>query len=67
MGCGTETSFRNVSCIPRATGLYSGSEAFCLVIVRIRNLSEVSDPDERERYAAEAERMAADHEPADTI
>lgn len=31
------------------------------------NLEAVSDPETRERYAAEAERVAAEHDPDDTI
>ncbi|SEW28142.1 hypothetical protein [Halobacterium jilantaiense] len=31
------------------------------------NLGEVSDEDERERYAAEARRMADEHDPGDAI
>ncbi|WP_306060852.1 hypothetical protein [Natronococcus wangiae] len=31
------------------------------------DLSSVADPDERERYAAEATRMAEEHDPAETI
>jgi hypothetical protein len=31
------------------------------------NVGRVDDPDERERYAAEAERMAAAHAPDDAI
>ena len=31
------------------------------------NLGEVGDPDEIERFAAEAERMAAEHDPDDGI
>ncbi|QDX39580.1 hypothetical protein [Salarchaeum sp. JOR-1] len=31
------------------------------------NLGRVSDPDEREQYAAEAQRMRADHDPDDVI
>ncbi|RNJ25637.1 hypothetical protein [Halosegnis longus] len=32
-----------------------------------QNLGEVTDPDEREQYAAEARRMAAEHDPGDEI
>ena len=32
-----------------------------------RNLGTVDDPDERERYAAEAQRMADSHDPDDPI
>jgi hypothetical protein len=31
------------------------------------NFGAVTDPEERERYAAEAERMAEEHDPTDTI
>lgn len=35
--------------------------------VDVDRLEPVSDPEERERYAAEAERMAARHDPNDRV
>lgn len=32
-----------------------------------QNLGDVTDPDERAQYAAEAQRMAAEHDPDDEI
>ena len=37
------------------------------VTVDPSNLGTVTDPDERDRYAAEADRMASKHEPDDRI
>ncbi|QLH79140.1 hypothetical protein HZS55_18385 [Halosimplex rubrum] len=42
-------------------------ETTAAVDVPPNNLGEVTDPDERERYATEAARMAETYDPADTI
>jgi hypothetical protein len=42
-------------------------ETTAAVVADPGNLGRVDDPDLRERYAAEASRMAADHDPDDVI
>ncbi|MFB6118128.1 hypothetical protein [Halosegnis sp.] len=42
-------------------------ETTAAVTVSPDNLGEVTDPEERERFAVEAQRMASEHAPDDTI
>ena len=49
------------------TSFTGGRETTAAVDVPERNLSTVDDPAERERYRAEASRMAAEHDPDDPV
>ena len=49
------------------TSFSGGRETTAAVEVEPGNLGEVGDPDKIERFAAEAERMAAEHDPDDGI
>ena len=49
------------------TSFSGGRETAAAVEVEPGNLGEVGDPDEIERFAAEAERMASTHDPEDVI
>lgn len=42
-------------------------ETLAAVTVSPSNLGEVTDPEKRERFATEAQRMASAHDPEDTI
>jgi hypothetical protein len=58
-------SFRKERALTSFTGDERGTKA--ALDVSPTNLSDVSDPDLQAQYAAEAERMAASHDPDDTI
>ncbi|MFB6300538.1 MAG: hypothetical protein ABEH65_09780 [Halobacteriales archaeon] len=49
------------------TSFTDNRDTTAAVTVEPHNLGEVTDPEERDRYAAEATRMAAEHEPDDAI
>jgi hypothetical protein len=49
------------------TSFSGGRETTAAVEVEPGNLGEVGNPDEIERFAAEAERMASTHDPDDVI
>jgi len=53
----------------RALTSFTGDhrETTAAVDVSPKNLGSVDDPDERERYAAEASRIAAEHDPDDSV
>ena len=53
----------------RALTSFTGPErsTYAAIDVSPDQLEPVDDPDTRERYAVEATRMAADHDPDDTI
>jgi hypothetical protein len=53
----------------RALTSFSGEERGTTAAVDVSpdNLGDVTDPDTREQYAAEAERMQSVHDPDDTI
>lgn len=53
----------------RALPSFSGSdrETTAAVSVSADQLGRVSDPEQRERYATEATRMADTHDPTDTV
>jgi hypothetical protein len=58
-------AFRKERALTSFTGDERGTKA--ALDVSPENLSDVTDPDRRERYAAEAGRMADEHEPGDAI
>ena len=60
-----EQSFRKERALTSFTGDERGTKA--ALDVSPTNLSRVDDGETRERYAAEAERMAAEHDPEDSI
>jgi len=49
------------------TSFSGGRETTAAVEVKPGNLGAVGDPDEIERFATEAQRMAAEHDPDDVI
>lgn len=49
------------------TSFTGGRETTAAVEVPLHNLSPVDDPEDRERYRTEAARMAASHDPEDTV
>jgi hypothetical protein len=53
----------------RALTTFTGDERGTKVALDVSptNLSDVSDPEKKERYATEAERMAETHESNDTV
>ncbi|MFB6296172.1 MAG: hypothetical protein ABEH66_04935 [Halobacteriales archaeon] len=52
----------------RAVTSFTGArDTTAAVEVAPRNLGQVDDPDTREQYATEAQRMRADHDPDDAI
>ncbi|MFC7134495.1 MULTISPECIES: hypothetical protein [Salinibaculum] len=58
-------SFRKERALTSFTGDERGTKA--ALDVSPTNLSDVTDEQTRQQYAAEAERMAASHDPDDTI
>ena len=58
-------SFRKERALTSFTGDERGTKA--ALDVSPENLSEVSDPDQREQYAAEARRTAENYDPDGTI
>ncbi|MHB9286029.1 hypothetical protein ACKVMT_03200 [Halobacteriales archaeon Cl-PHB] len=58
-------SFRKERALTSFTGPARGTKA--AVDVSPTNLSDVTDPDRRDQYAAEATRMAAEYGPEETI
>jgi hypothetical protein len=58
-------SFRKERALTSFTG--DARETTAAVDASPSNLGEVTDAETRERYAAEATRMAAEHDPDDTI
>ena len=57
--------YRKERALPSFSGPGRGTTA--AVDVEPRNLGDVADEDTRERYAAEAERMAAEYDPDEAI
>jgi hypothetical protein len=53
----------------RALTSFTGSarDAYAAIDAPVEDFGTVTDPEERERYASEAERMAERHDPTDTI
>jgi len=53
----------------RALTSFTGPErdTYAAIDAPVENFGAVVDPAERERYAAEATRMAAKHDPTDTV
>jgi hypothetical protein len=53
----------------RAVTSFTGAaqETYAARDVPSENVADVTDPDTRERYATEATRMAAEHDPDDTL
>ena len=60
-----DRSFRKERALTSFTGDERGTKA--ALDVSTTNLSSVDDAETRERYAAEAERMAAEHDPEDSV
>lgn len=60
-----ERYYRKERALPSFTGASRVTTA--AVDVEPSNLGPVNDPDRRDRYAAEAQRMAATHEPAEPV
>jgi hypothetical protein len=58
-------SFRKERALTSFTG--EARETTAAVDASPSNLGAVTDPETREQYAAEAARMAAEHDPEDTI
>jgi hypothetical protein len=58
-------SFRKERALTSFTGPARGTKV--ALDVSPTNLGNVTDPDRQDQYAAEAERMAAEHEPDETI
>jgi hypothetical protein len=58
-------SFRKERALTSFTGDERGTTA--ALEVSTSNLSSVDDPEKRERFAAEVERMADTHEPSETV
>ena len=60
-----DRSFRKERALTSFTDDERGTKA--ALDVSTTNLSSVDDAETRERYAAEAERMAAEHDPEDSV
>ena len=63
------TDGERYTCKERALTSFTGParDTYAAIDASPGNFGDVTDPDERERYAAEARRMANEHEPTDTI